>query len=129
MKKVLAMVLLAVMVSALALTLVACSPVGTYKFDSVTMSYGAINYEYKAGEKVYGVSIDEDAIILELNKDGTYVFTSTFPNWEVDETGTWEKDGKKIVFDDGEFEATIDGKTLTLEMDEDGMHMVIVLKK
>ena len=128
MKKVLAMVLVAVMVSALALTLVACSPAGTYKFDSVTMSYGAINYEYKAGEKVYGVSIDEDAIILELNKDGTYVFTSTFPNWEVDETGTWEKDGKKIVFDDGEFEATIDGKTLTLEMDE-GMHMVIVLKK
>lgn len=128
MKKVLAMVLLAVMVSALALTLVACSPAGTYKFDSVTMSYGAINYEYKAGEKVYGVSIDENAIILELNKDGTYVFTSTFPNWEVDETGTWEKDGKKIVFDDGEFEATIDGKTLTLEMDE-GMHMVIVLKK
>ena len=129
MKKVLAMVLLAVMVSALALTLVACSPAGTYKFDSVTMSYGAINYEYKAGEKVYGVSIDENAIILELNKDGAYVFTSNFPNWEVDETGTWEKDGKKIIFDEGIYEANIDGKTLTLEMDEEGMHMVIVLKK
>ena len=128
MKKVLAMVLVAVMLSALALTLVACSPAGTYKFDSVTMSYGAINYEYKAGEKIQGVSIDENAIILELNKDGTYVFTSTFPGYEIEEEGTWEKDGKKIVFDDGEFEATIDGKTLTLEMDE-GMHMVIVLKK
>ena len=129
MKKVLAMVLVAVMISALALTLVACSPAGVYKFESLSMSYGSLNYEYKAGEKVQGVSIGSDAIILTLNKDGTYVFQSNFPGWEVDESGTWEKDGDKIIFDDGEYEAEIDGKTLILEIDEEGVDMEITLKK
>lgn len=129
MKKVLATVLVAVMISALALTLVACSPTGVYKFETLSISYGAINYEYAAGEKVQGVSIDADAIILTLNKDGTYVFQSHFPGWEVDESGTWEKDGDVIIFDDGAYEAEIDGKTLILEIDEEGADIEITLKK
>ena len=109
MKKVLAVIAVIVLISALALTLVACSPAGTYKFRSAKYEKFGVSVEYVAGEDA-----EEDDVILTLNKDGTYEFTSKLPGMTVTEKGTWTKDGDKITFDE-DFTATLDGKTLTGE--------------
>ncbi len=124
MKKVLALVSVVVIATVLALTLVACSPAGTYKFDSLSYTSGGVSVEYKAGEEIAsGVTIEADAATLELKKDGTYVFESKIPYFTISRQGKWTKDGDKISFDDDDFIATIDGKTLTA--DYNGMTIVM----
>lgn len=113
MKRILAVALIAIVVTALALTFVACSPAGTYQFASMKYTSGGVSVEYKAGEKsALGITVEATAATLELKKDGTYTFESTLPGLTLSEEGTWTKEGDTITFDD-DFTATIDGKTLT----------------
>ena len=117
MKRILAVIVIALIVTALALTFVACSPAGTYQFASMKYTSGGVSIEYVAGEKsALGITVEPTAATLELNKDGTYSFESTLPGFTFSEKGTWTKDGDTITFDD-DFTATIDGKTLTATID------------
>ena len=125
MKKILAIIAIVVLISALALTFTACSPVGTYYFESIKVTSGGVTIEYKAGEQgAMGVTIEATAATLVLNEDGTYVFESTIPGATFSEKGKWTKDGDKITFDD-EFSATLKGKTLTADMNG----AILVMKK
>lgn len=124
MKKIIAIIATIVLISALALTLVACSPAGEYKFESMKITAGAVSTEIVAGEKYLGVTVERDAITLTINRDGTYVLESTFPGFRMSKSGNWTKDGDKITFDDL-FTATKKGKTLTAEYDG----AVFVVKK
>ena len=116
MKKTIAIIAVIMLLSALALTFTACSPAGTYYFESMKYTSGGVSIEYKAGEQnAMGITIEATAATLVLNKDGTYVFESSIPGATFSEKGTWVKDGDKITFDD-EFTATLSGKTLTADM-------------
>ena len=125
MKKILSMIAIIVFVSALALTFTACGPVGTYKFESIKYDAGVVHFEYKVGDSFMGVSFDEDIVTLTLKRDGTYALSCGIPEFQAEEGGKWEKDGDKIVFDDGEYTATVKGKELALEYGD----MLFVLKK
>lgn len=115
MKKTIAIIAVVLLLSVSLLALMACSPAGEYKFVSYKATSGGVSVEYKAGETYMGVTVEADAVTLELKKDGTYTFTSAIPGFTVSNSGTWEKDGKTIKFDD-EYTAELKGKTLTLEL-------------
>ena len=125
MKKLLTLIAIILLVSALALTFASCSPAGTYKFESIKYDVGSMHFEYKVGDKIMGVSFDGNVVTLTLNRDGTYSLVSTVPGYEVEETGGWKKDGDKILFDDSGYTATVKGKTMTIEKSG----VVIVLKR
>ena len=103
--------------------MLACSPAGTYKFDSLSYSALGVTVEVKAGEKYMGITIDEDYMTLQLNKDGT----GTISTQGVSADLTWEKDGDvvKITSSGNLLEFKIDGNKLII--DQGGMQ--IVLKK
>ena len=114
MKKIIAIIAIVALVSALALTLVACGPSGEYKFESMKFTVGAVSTEIVAGEKYMGVTIEKEAVILTIKRDGTYEIKSTIPGATLSESGTWTKDGDEITFD-GLFTATKKGRKLTAE--------------
>lgn len=103
---------------------------GTYKFKSMTWTEGNIEMEIKAGEKVNGMIISKDYMMVTLNKDGSVVFVSSSTASETaeTETGTWVKaeKGKIAITFDGETQlCECDGKKLVFE--EDGAK--VILKK
>ena len=114
MKKIIAIIAIVALVSALALTLVACGPSGEYKFESLEIKVGAVSTKITAGESYMGVTVEKDSITMKINRDGTYELKSTIPGWSISESGKWTKDGDRIAFDDL-FTATVKGKTLTAE--------------
>ena len=135
MKKTL-VVLLALVSVFCTLCLTACGSdadvAGTYKFQSMTMTYNGQTQTVNVGEEYGGVILDENFNVLELKEDGTAKSSTTLDGDLVDEsTGTWVKDGNNIVVTiDGEsITAKIDGDTLTMEAEEDGYSNKVVLKK
>ena len=124
MKRIVALMAIAVLVSALCFALVACSPAGEYKFESVELTVAGVDVKYTVGDQVAGVTVTANVMTLEIKKDGTYLFSSTFPGFTVSESGNWTKDGDRIYFDDL-IVATIKGKTLTADYEQ----MTIVMKK
>ncbi len=135
MKKTL-VVLLALVSTFCMLCLTACGSdadvAGTYKFQSMTMTYNGQTQTVNVGEEYGGVILDEDYNVIELKKDGTAKFSTSIDGEVVAEaTGTWEKDGKNVVItiEDESITAKIDGDTLTMEESDDGYSNKVVLKK
>ena len=93
---------------------------GTYKFSSMTIDGVTIN----AGEKYNGIIVDEDFVILKLEKNGTYELsgmgeTETGVRGASDNGYAFvEEDGTKTSF-------AVNGNIITVLMDGG----VIVLKK
>lgn len=129
MKKTIVAILVVLLLCASVFALTACTVAREFKFESVSVKSGAVSVEYKAGEPIMGVvSYNEDAAVLNLNKDGTYVFTCTIPGAAVSETGTWTKKGKTITFDES-YSGTLSGKTLTIEYGDGSNKMTFVMKR
>ncbi|MDE6504475.1 MAG: hypothetical protein K2L42_01235 [Clostridia bacterium] len=120
MKKVIAGIVSAIAVVALCLCLTACSTgiVGTYKFSKMSMTQGGLSVEIKAGQEYMGVKVSEDAYVLEVKDDNTFVLKVNMGD-EMTQTGTWEeKEGKYIFTADGEsMEVTLDGNVLSFAME------------
>ncbi len=129
MKKAIIVILAILLLCASFSLLTACTVAREYKFESVSVKSGAVSVEYKAGDPILGVvAYNEDAAVLNLNKDGTYVFTCSIPGAAVSETGTWTKKGKTITFDDS-YSGTISGKTITIEYGDGSDKFTFVMKR
>lgn len=129
MKKILLVIMVAVIAAASVLALTACSgPAGVYKFESVTVK--GWNYEttFQVGDAQSngGGSFSEDSMILTLNKDGTYELEADSSVLNTKTSGTWEKakdeDGNKIIqFDNKNFSADYTKDGLTFRYDDIGL--------
>ena len=110
-----------VLVAIFCICFTACGGIeGTYKFNSMTIDGTTIN----AGEKYNGIIIDEDFVILKLDKNGTCEMSGLGKI----ETGVWgaSENGYVIVEEDGtKTPFAINGNMLTI-LTDDG---VITLKK
>ena len=122
MKKILSSMLVLTLVVCCAF-MVACSPAGTYKFDSLSYSESGISVEVKAGEKFMGVTITEDFMTLQLNKDGTGILSFQGESTQL----TWVKENNAIkITSNGEIqEFKIDGNKLSITIDG----TLLILKK
>lgn len=136
MKKKIAVIALIAMIAVMAISLVACSnATGTYKFESMEMSMGGMSVKLEAGKEVdfmgQKVTVNADAMTLELKSDKTYEVKGGIMGQEMNETGKWEeKDGKIILeMDDEKVEATLKDGILTFKMDMEGQSVTISFKK
>ena len=129
MKKIVRCLVAAMVCVSFCLCAVACSSgiTGTYKFHSMKMTEGAISAEIKVGESYMGITIGEDAVVLEVKDDNTWTMKMNMGGAE-SAKGTWEKKDDKYVFtasDGSGLEISFDGKTATLNDN----NAQIVLKK
>lgn len=118
MKKLLLTALTCMLIACCAL-MTACSSVeGTYKFDNLSYSQGGITITAQAGEDFMGMNISENFYVIELKKDGACTISSTMGDATESIEGTWEKDGDtiKLTANSTTINATLDGDTLTFEM-------------
>lgn len=122
MKKVLSSVAMCLLIVS-CLCMVACSPAGTYKFYRLNYEENGMVVDVKAGESFMGVTITENFMTLQLNKDGTGIISA---QGEVSQI-TWVKEGDVIkVASNGEVqEFRKSGNKLTISVDGG----TIVLKK
>ena len=122
MKKVLSSIALFVLLVS-CVFMAACSPAGTYKFDSLSYAESGMAVEIKAGEKFLGVTITEDFMTLQLNKDGTGVISFQGESSEL----TWVKEGDviKIIANGEPQEFKMDGNKLSINIDG----TLLILKK
>lgn len=97
------------------LFMVACSPAGTYKFESLHYEQNGVVIDVTAGEEFMGVTFTEDFMILKLNDDGTGEIVFQGETTPI----TWVKEDKVVkVTAEGEVEEfTISGNKLTVSMD------------
>jgi len=108
------------------------SIVGTYKFQSMSMTYEGVTQTVNAGDTYSGVTLDENYIVMELKEDGTAKMSTTLAGTLVDESiGTWVQDGGNVVItiDDEPEIATIYGDFLIIEGTNEGYTNEVVLKK
>lgn len=135
MKKFLTTVCTAVTIALLAVLFAACgakSYVGTYKFASMSMTSEGMSMEYTAGQDFMGVTITEDAYVLEVKEDGTFTMSMNMMGMSESMSGTWKEEGGKMVMsvaEGGDQTATLNGNKLTVENNEDGMNTKIVFNK
>ena len=96
------------------LFMVGCSsPVGSYKFESMSAATVGVEFTVKAGEDYFGFTLTEDYLTLDLKEDGTGFFAMQGEGENI----TWVKENDVIkVSAYGEtIEFKIDGKKLLLE--------------
>ena len=134
MRKFLASVCTAVTIALLAVVFAACgtkSYVGTYKFASMSMTGTGMSMEYVAGQSVMGVTITEDAYVLEIKEDGTFTMDVNMMGETSSVSGTWkEESGAITMTSEGEGnKATLDGGKLIMQNTIDGMTTKIVFNK
>jgi len=105
----------------------ACSPSGTYKFSSFTISVLGISKTVNAGDEYSGTTVSADSITITLNSDGT----GTSNLLGDDATFTYSAvEGKDNVYKTSTgIEMTISGGTLVFEGTLFGLTANITLKK
>ena len=122
MKKILVLIT-AMMLTVSCALFAACGGIeGTYKFYSC--QYGG--QTIYAGEKVDGVTIDADYMVITIKADGTCIMSEKGEGEVFMINGTWvNKEGNVYTLsyiEDGKVvdagECTIDGNTLTINMGE-----------
>ena len=124
MKKILSSILMFSLVVC-CMFMMACSPAGTYKFESLSYSAGGISVEVKAGEKFMGVTVSEDYMTLQLNEGGTGSLSTQGVSADI----SWKKEGDVIKVSSSDenagdiLEFKIDGNKLYV--DKDGMSFVL----
>ncbi len=133
MKKVLTIISAAIAAVVIAVLFAACSAnyAGTYKFSSMSMDMGGATVEINAGEEFQGVTLTEDAIVLEIKDDETWTMTTNIGG-AMTQTGTWTTSDGGIVLtgeDGSEITATVSGNTITISETYSGTTQTITLKK
>ncbi len=136
MKKIIAAITSALAAVILAVVFAACGTnyVGTYKLGSVKMESTGMTVEYVAGQTNNGITITEDACVLEVNDDNTWSITMNLMGASNDAEGTWSinDDGNLVLTEDAtgdEIVATLDGSTLVFSETQSGMTMTLTLNK
>ena len=88
-------VLCAVLVAVLGLIcLTACGKTGTYKFSYMKMTQGATSIEIRAGESYMGLTLSEEAFVMELREDGTASMSMDMFGETLSEEGTWTENAE-----------------------------------
>ena len=135
MKKVITLIVSALMLVSLCACLTACSAnyVGTYHFEKMSMDMGGMSMDVEAGKEFQGVTIKEDAIVLKVNDDNTWSFEMNIMGSAQTQKGTWEvKDGALQLKDEatGEVQSVKkDGDKLVMSANQDGASATITFKK
>lgn len=94
------------------LVLTACGGIpGTYELESMEANGMLI----KAGEPYMGVTIDEEYVVVDIEKDGT--FSLSMMNGSMNFKGAWRDLGN------GTIELTVDGDPLICQCDGDTLIM------
>lgn len=115
------------MVLVCALSLAACGgskAVGTYELESMTVGGETMNI--KEMEEAAGVEMN---VTMEIKSNGKFTMKATGMDDSMNEEGTWEEKGDKLILtvDDEPAEATLKDGVLTME--EETMEMKMVFKK
>lgn len=110
-----------------ALSLAACGgskAVGTYELETMTMGEKTMDIKELAKE-----AGQEMKLTLEIKSNGKFAMKATGMDDSMNEEGTWEEKGGKLVLtvDDEPAEATYKDGVLTLE--EETLGMKLVFKK
>ena len=105
-------VLCAVLVAVLGLIcLTACGKTGTYKFSYMKMTQGATSIEIRAGESYMGLTLSEEAFVMDLREDGTASISMDMFGETLSEEGTWTENAE----DKSKVDITFNGETVTAE--------------
>ena len=104
---------------------------GTYKFDSMTRTYGEETVTQKVGDEIEGMKITSDMITIEVKEDKTFAWTEKMGEESETMNGTWEeKDGAySFTIGDEPINAKLDGKKLILSQSEEGFSVEYVFVK
>ena len=85
----------------LAISFAACgNAAGTYKFSSMEVDMGGMKVSVTAGEAFMGMTITEDAFVLELKDDNTWTMSVNFGGATDVTEGEWSAEGSTVTLTD-----------------------------
>ena len=117
----------------LAISFAACgNAAGTYKFSSMEVDMGGMKVSVTAGEAFMGMTITEDAFVLELNDDNTWTMSVNFGGATDVTEGEWSAEGSTVTLTDDSGvsqSGKLDGKNFILSSDVEGMSASITFTK
>lgn len=117
----------------LAISFAACgNAAGTYKFSSMEVDMGGMKVSVTAGEAFMGMTITEDAFVLELKDDNTWTMSVNFGGATDVTEGEWSAEGSTVTLTDDSGESQsgkLDGKNFILSSDVEGMSASITFTK
>ena len=117
----------------LAISFAACgTAAGTYKFSSMEVDMGGMKVSVTAGEAFMGMTITEDAFVLELKDDNTWTMSVNFGGTTDVTEGEWSAEGSTVTLTDDSGvsqSGKLDGKNFILSSDVEGMSASITFTK
>lgn len=117
----------------LAISFAACgNATGTYKFSSMEVDMGGMKVSVTAGEAFMGMTITEDAFVLELKDDNTWTMSVNFGGSADVTEGEWSAEGSTVTLTDDSGvsqSGKLDGKNFILSSDVEGMSASITFTK
>lgn len=117
----------------LAISFAACgNAAGTYKFSSMEVDMGGMKVSVTAGEAFMGMTITEDAFVLELKDDNTWTMSVNFGGATDVTEGEWSAEGSTVTLTDDSGvsqSGKLDGKNFILSSDVEGMSASITFTK
>ena len=117
----------------LAISFAACgNAAGTYKFSSMEVDMGGMKVSVTAGEAFMGMTITEDAFVLELKDDNTWTMSVNFGGTTDVTEGEWSAEGSTVTLTDDSGvsqSGKLDGKNFILSSDVEGMSASITFTK
>lgn len=117
----------------LAISFAACgNAAGTYKFSSMEVDMGGMKVSVTAGEAFMGMTITEDAFVLELKDDNTWTMSVNFGGATDVTEGEWSAEGSTVTLTDDSGvsqSGKLDGKNFILSSEVEGMSASITFTK
>ena len=117
----------------LAISFAACgNAAGTYKFSSMEVDMGGMKVSVTAGEAFMGMTITEDAFVLELKDDNTWTMSVNFGGADDVTEGEWSAEGSTVTLTDDSGvsqSGKLDGKNFILSSEVEGMSASITFTK
>ena len=117
----------------LAISFAACgNAAGTYKFSSMEVDMGGMKVSVTAGEAFMGMTITEDAFVLELKDDNTWTMSVNFGGTTDVTEGEWSAEGSTVTLTDDSGvsqSGKLDGKNFILSSEVEGMSASITFTK
>ena len=117
----------------LAISFAACgNAAGTYKFSSMEVDMGGMKVSVTAGEAFMGMTITEDAFVLELKDDNTWTMSVNFGGATDVTEGEWSAEGSTVTLTDDSGvsqSGKLDGKNFILSSEVEGMTASITFTK
>ena len=134
MKRIISLILVALLVAALFVGCSKSDPVGTYKIDMDSLIEATKNESDKtkdmSNEEIKDllktIGMTEDSMSLEIKKDGTFVLDLSGDKTE----GTWKQDGSKLTLtaENDPIDVDFSDGKITMESEEIGMKLIFVKK-